>query len=140
MPRLHRIAATADTSCRGVYVAGVRMSVVRQYRFEAAHRLPWHPGKCNRVHGHSYLLEVEVAGPLDDRGVVMDFAEVDAVVAEHVLDGPDGLDHADLNDTLANPTAELLAAHIAERLAGAGLAWSRLRLWETADGSVVVER
>lgn len=118
----------------------MRTIVVRRYRFEAAHRLAWHLGKCNRVHGHSYVLEVEVAGPLDDRGVVMDFAEVDAVVAEQVLTGPHGLDHTDLNDTLENPTAELLAIHIAERLTSAGLGWSRLRLWETADGSVVIER
>lgn len=118
----------------------MRISVVRRYRFEAAHKLPWHPGKCSRVHGHSYVLEVEVAGPVDARGVVMDFAEVDAVVGQQVLDGPTGLDHADLNDRLANPTAELLATHIGERLVAAGLNWSRLRLWETEGGSVVLER
>jgi len=54
----------------------MRISIVRRYRFEAAHTLPWHPGKCSRTHGHSYVLEVQVAGELDNRGVVMDFAEV----------------------------------------------------------------
>lgn len=118
----------------------MRIGVVRRYGFEAAHALAWHPGKCRRVHGHSYVLEVEVAGSLDERGVVLDFAEVDAVVEEHVLGGPDGLDHVDLNDRLDNPTAELVAVLIGERLDGAGLPWTRLRLWETADGSVVLER
>jgi 6-pyruvoyltetrahydropterin/6-carboxytetrahydropterin synthase len=118
----------------------MQVSVVRRYRFEAAHTLPWHPGKCSRVHGHSYVLELEVSGPLDERGVVMDFAEVDAVVEEHVLDGPDGCDHANLNERLDNPTAERVAILIGERLDLAGLAWTKLRLWETADGSVLLER
>jgi len=123
----------------------VAISVVRRYRFEAAHRLAWHPGKCRRLHGHSYVLEVEVAGPLDDRGVVIDFDEVDEVDevvagAGAVLGGPDGLDHADLNERLPNPTAELVAVLVGERLDAAGLRWSRLRLWETEDGSVVLER
>lgn len=118
----------------------MRISVVRRYTFEAAHTLPWHPGKCSRVHGHSYGLEVAVEGPLDERGVVMDFAEVDAIVSRHVLDGPDGLDHCDLNGRLDNPTAERVAVLIGDRLDVAGLAWSRLRLWETEDGSVVLER
>lgn len=70
----------------------------------------------------------------------MDFAEVDAVVGGHVLEGPEGLDHADLNERLDNPTAERVAVLIGERLDRAGLAWTRLRLWETADGSVLLER
>lgn len=86
------------------------------------------------------MLEVEVSGPLDDRGVVMDFAEVNQVVATAVLYGPDGLDHSDLNEQLPNPTAELVVGHIGERLDAAGLRWSRLRLWETGDGSVIIER
>jgi 6-pyruvoyltetrahydropterin/6-carboxytetrahydropterin synthase len=115
----------------------MRTTVARRYRFEAAHRLPWHPGKCSRVHGHSYILEVRVTGDLDERGVVMDFAEVDAVVDKHVLGE---LDHTDLNDVLDNPTAELVAAWIGARLSAAGMPWSSLRLWETEDGSVLLER
>jgi 6-pyruvoyl-tetrahydropterin synthase len=41
------------------------------------------------------VLEGEVSGELDDRGMVMDFADVDNVVVPSVLDGPDGLDHAE---------------------------------------------
>lgn len=115
----------------------MNMMVVRRYRFEAAHRLSWHPGKCNRLHGHSYVLEVRVKGEVDKRGVVMDFAEVDAVVDQNVLAV---LDHVDLNTVLENPTAELITVWISERLDAAGLPWSSLRLWETRDGSVVLER
>jgi 6-pyruvoyltetrahydropterin/6-carboxytetrahydropterin synthase len=115
----------------------MHMTIARRYRFEAAHQLPWHMGKCRRLHGHSYMLEVHVTGSLDERGVVMDFAEADAVVNEHVLCV---LDHAHLNEVLDNPTAELVAAWIGGRLDAAGLAWSSLRLWETEDGSVLFER
>jgi 6-pyruvoyltetrahydropterin/6-carboxytetrahydropterin synthase len=113
------------------------MSVVRRYRFEAAHRLPWHPGKCRGVHGHSYILEVTVTGSLDERGVVMDFAEVDTVVNGEVLRV---LDHTNLNDVLENPTAELIISWIGKALDAAGLAWSSMRLWETEDGSVRLDR
>lgn len=119
------------------YRAGVRVSVVRLYRFESAHVLPWHPGKCSRLHGHSYRLEVSVQGDVDDRGVVMDFAEVDEVVERCVVGE---LDHRHLNDVLENPTAERLALYAGERLTAAGLPWTVLRLWETEGGSVVVER
>ena len=115
----------------------MNMMVVRRYRFEAAHRLSWHPGKCSRLHGHSYVLEVRVEGDLDERGVIMDFAEVDAVVDQHVLAV---LDHSDLNTVVENPTAELITVWISEQLDAAGLRWSSLQLWETADGSVVLER
>lgn len=111
------------------------VTVVREYRFEAAHHLAWHPAACRRVHGHSYRLEVAVTGPLDERGVTLDFAEVDAVVAEAVLAV---YDHRDLNEVLTNPTCELLAVDAMGRLAGSGLPVSWLRLWETERGSALV--
>ena len=86
------------------------------------------------------MLEVKVSGELDDRGVVMDFMEVDKVVVDSVLQGSDGLDHAYLNERLTNPTAELVLVLIGETLDAAGLPWTRLRLWETQDGSVILER
>jgi len=120
-----------------LYDAWMHMTVARRYRFEAAHQLPWHPGKCRGLHGHSYVLEVHVSGSLDEHGMVMDFGEVDTVVDKHVLCV---LDHTHLNEVLDNPTAELVVAWIGERLDTAGLAWSSLRLWETEDGSVLFER
>lgn len=113
------------------------MSIVRRYTFEAAHRLEWHQGKCRELHGHGYVLEVEMAGPLDDRGVVADFAELDATVEEHVLRR---LDHHFLNDLLPNPTAELVVCAVGGWLDGVGAGWSTLRLWETERGSVVLRR
>ena len=114
----------------------MQTSIVRRYRFEAAHQLSWHPGKCASLHGHSYVLEIEAKGELDQRGVVMDFSELDALI-DPILEV---LDHSFLNDRIANPTAEVVAQWIAEQLEPTAVNWSRMRLWETDDGSVVIER
>jgi 6-pyruvoyltetrahydropterin/6-carboxytetrahydropterin synthase len=103
------------------------------FTFEAAHRLPWHPGKCAGLHGHSYRLDVTVAGPLDDNGIVMDFDDLHAVVHGQVIDQ---WDHSDLNLILDNPTAELLANRAWELLAEAGIPLIGIRLWETPQSWV----
>lgn len=107
--------------------------VIRAFSFEAAHELPWHAGKCKRLHGHSYRFEVTVEGPLDDNGIVIDFDDVKRVVQAEVIDR---YDHQYLNDLLENPTAERLAWDVRERLQAAGLPVAALRLWETPDSSV----
>ena len=114
----------------------MRTSVTRTFTFEAAHQLPWHTGACRELHGHGYRLEVTVAGPLNDDGIVVDFAEVGTVVEREVIAT---YDHRFLNDILDNPTAELIAHDTWKRLEAAGLAVSRVRLWETADSYVEIE-
>jgi 6-pyruvoyltetrahydropterin/6-carboxytetrahydropterin synthase len=111
------------------------VTVTRSFTFDAAHVLSWHPGKCSRLHGHTYRLEVSVTGPLDSNGVVVDFGEIKKTVAAAVLEP---LDHSLLNDTVDNPTAERLAVHILGELQQAGLSPSAVRLWETADCSAEV--
>ncbi|MBW3668501.1 MAG: 6-carboxytetrahydropterin synthase QueD [Actinobacteria bacterium] len=111
----------------------MRTRVTRSFAFEAAHELPWHPGKCKRLHGHNYRFEVTVEGPLDERGVVIDFDDLKRMVETEVVDR---YDHRYLNDFFDNPTAELLAQDVWKRLEAAGLRVARLRLWETSDSSV----
>ena len=111
----------------------MRTRVTRSFSFEAAHQLPWHAGKCKRLHGHHYRVEVTVEGPIDDNGVVIDFDDVKSVVQAEIVER---YDHQYLNDFLDNPTAELLAHDVWKRLAGAGLHVVALRLWETPDSSV----
>jgi 6-pyruvoyltetrahydropterin/6-carboxytetrahydropterin synthase len=111
----------------------VRTSVTRTFRFEAAHQLPWHEGKCQHLHGHSYRLEVTVEGPIGPNGIVIDFADLRAVVEREVIDR---YDHRFLNDLMDNPTAELIAHLIWKSLEAAGLAMARVRLWETDDSMV----
>ena len=52
------------------------MRVAKRFRWEAAHRLPWHDGACRNIHGHSYRMEVVVEGPVDTQGMVIDFKDV----------------------------------------------------------------
>ncbi|TML41352.1 MAG: 6-carboxytetrahydropterin synthase QueD [Actinobacteria bacterium] len=111
----------------------MRARVTRCFSFEAAHHLPWHPGRCRRLHGHHYRLEVTVEGPLGDHGVVMDFDDLSTVVEREVVEP---WDHQLLNDLIENPTAELLAQEAWKRLEAAGLNVVGLRLWETPDSAV----
>ncbi|HVM10303.1 MAG TPA: 6-carboxytetrahydropterin synthase QueD [Acidimicrobiales bacterium] len=115
----------------------MRTSVTRSFTFEAAHQLPWHPGKCQRLHGHSYRLEVTVDGPVGEQGIVVDFGDIKEVVRRDVIAR---YDHQYLNDLMENPTAELLAHEIWKTVEAADLPVSRIRLWETADSWVDVER
>jgi 6-pyruvoyltetrahydropterin/6-carboxytetrahydropterin synthase len=106
----------------------LQTSVTCTFTFEAAHLLEWHTGRCRNLHGHSYRLDVTVAGPLDANGVVVDFDELSAVVHREVIDR---WDHRYLNDLVDNPTAEVLARGAWELLASAGLRPAAVRLWET---------
>jgi 6-pyruvoyltetrahydropterin/6-carboxytetrahydropterin synthase len=87
----------------------------RTYTFDAAHRLPHVPAghKCGAMHGHSYRVTVVVRGSVDAMGWVCDFADLDAVARPVMA----RLDHSTLNDTLPNPTSELLCAWLLRELA-----------------------
>jgi 6-pyruvoyltetrahydropterin/6-carboxytetrahydropterin synthase len=113
----------------------MRTTVSRTFHFEAAHQLPWHEGKCRNLHGHSYRLEVTVAGPVGPNGIVIDFADIRTIVEREVIER---YDHRYLNDLMDNPTAELIAQEIWQQLHVAGLAVDRVRLWETEDSMVEV--
>ena len=111
------------------------MKVRRRFGFEAAHRLPRHPGKCRELHGHSYVLTVTVERPVDEAsGMVLDFAELGDVVRREVVAQ---VDHRCLNDLLENPTAERMAEWAWERLVGVLPGLDEVELHETRDCSVV---
>lgn len=89
----------------------------KSFQFEAAHRLPHLPPehKCWRLHGHSFMVEIAVAGPCDERlGWLMDYAEL----KEAFRPLWEQLDHRYLNEVpgLENPTSENIARWIWERL------------------------
>ena len=95
-----------------------RVIVGRETRFSASHQLPNVPAghKCARCHGHSYRVQIEITGPVvEPTGWVWDFGMLDGVMRQLVFDA---LDHRHLNDIrgLENPTAENLAAWVAERM------------------------
>lgn len=57
-------------------------SITKKIRFEAAHRLLNHAGKCRYLHGHSYVAEITVEAQTltSPSGMVMDFAEVKGLI------------------------------------------------------------
>lgn len=116
------------------------------FRFEAAHQLPGHKGKCANLHGHSYRLEITVRGPIketlgeSDTGMVMDFGDLSRIVRSLIIEQ---LDHQNLNEaTGIHTTAENIVHWIWERLV-AGLDESllyRIRLWETESSFVEITK
>ena len=132
------------------------MRLTSRYRFSASHRLDTAAltpeqnrelyGKCNNPHGHGhdYLLEITVDGPVDESGQVVNRDAMDALVRERVLSR---VDHKNLNldiHELAGSvtTTENLATLIRTALSGG---WSlparlaRVRISETARNTFELE-
>ena len=106
----------------------------RTFRFEAAHLLPNLPDghKCRRLHGHSFRVDVAVRGEVDPVvGWFIDYADL----VEAFRPIRDRLDHYYLNEIegLENPTSEVLAAWIWERLAPRLPGLWRLAIHETCN-------
>lgn len=96
----------------------MRVELTKTFRFEAAHRLPHVPAdhKCFRMHGHSFQVDVTVAGEVDPAtGWLLDYAEITAIVEPLLLRE---LDHRALNEVagLENPTSEVLCGWLWRRL------------------------
>lgn len=124
------------------------LSITRSFRFEAAHRLCLPHltteenqtifGPCARIHGHSYRLEVTLAGVPDIHGWIMNFSELKEIVHRHVLSE---YDHACLNEVpdykAQLPTAENMAKTIFFRLKphleGSHFHLLRICLYETEN-------
>lgn len=87
----------------------------KTFRFEAAHRLVDHDGKCARLHGHSWVFRLFVRGASlnesgEKRNMLIDYADIGAAGRAIV----DLLDHQDMNEVLlcSMPTSEYLARYI----------------------------
>jgi len=82
--------------------------------FCASHQLRNYKGKCERLHGHNFGVQVEVEGSELDPEVeiLVDFGELKRITREAVGD----LDHAHLNDlppfAVHNPSSENIARHL----------------------------
>ena len=95
----------------------MHVRLTKSFSFEAAHWLPTFPEghKCRRMHGHSFHVDVIVAGEVEEEhGYLMDYGEIKRAI-EPVRER---LDHYLLNEIegLENPTAENLARWIWNRL------------------------
>jgi len=130
---------------------GLKVAMGRRYRFAASHRLhnaslseaENHEiyGKCNNPqgHGHNYVLEVLVSGPVDAAtGMIANLADLDAFVEKQVLRD---YDHKSFNEDVATfrevvPTTENLCIDIFQRLRTFPQAkLERIRVEETGNNS-----
>ncbi len=111
-------------------------TIFKDFNFAAAHRIRGHTGGCENVHGHNYKVRVYVqAEELDELGMVIDFSDLKALLAEIL--GP--FDHRLINEIppfdRRNTTAELLSEYVyrqvEERLTEERIWVSRVEVWES---------
>src|SRR5882672_11216230 len=137
------------------------MELSKTFTFEASHVLPRHPGRCHRLHGHSWRLVVYVEGQVNDHtGFVMDYAEIGDYVKPlierldhrhlgswgHILTDVEKWEERDTHDDWRvpglpfrfYPSSENLIVWIAEQLQD--LPWSKLELNETCTSSCTLTR
>lgn len=56
------------------------VQIAKEFRWEMGHRLMFHNGGCQNLHGHSYRLRVTLHGSVGDDGMIMDFSELKKIV------------------------------------------------------------
>lgn len=129
----------------------MKTTLNRRYRFSASHRLHsakfsdaenWKIyGKCNSPygHGHNYVMEVTVSGPVDgETGMVVNLVDLDGYVQREILEG---FDSVYLNEDVAEfkevvPTTENLCKELFRRMTKFSLAKvERVRVEETSLNS-----
>ncbi|MGC9435128.1 MAG: 6-pyruvoyl trahydropterin synthase family protein [Methanomicrobiales archaeon] len=121
--------------------------IYKEVFFEASHRLLHYDGKCARLHGHQWRVQVWVDGPVDaETGIVVDFNCIKDVVHrfDHqvILNREDPMvsclsQFQEVITTVGDPTSEVLAGVIAELIGEACRtvhpdAWvAKIRVWES---------
>lgn len=99
-------------------------------RFSAAHFLREYRGKCEKVHGHTFQVEVRIeVSELDPTGLGIDFAVIKEKLASVLPD------HKLLNDVYDfNPSAENLARRIFQEMKPF-FPVRAVTVWESEDAS-----
>mgnify|MGYP001820686582 FL=1 len=116
------------------------MEIWKEFSFDAAHLLPNVPEghKCRRLHGHTYTVRIYVRGEPDENvGWIVDFGDI-----KEAFDPiRERLDHYYLNEIagLENPTAEMLARWIWQRLEPRLEGLSRIEIQETCTSGCTYE-
>jgi 6-pyruvoyltetrahydropterin/6-carboxytetrahydropterin synthase len=135
----------------------MKTTITRRMTFSAGHRI-YNPelsdeenlevfGPCSNPngHGHNYVLEVSVTGPVDAKtGMVMNLKKMKAIIEREIIAK---VDHRNLNADVGFmqgviPTTENLAAKIWEVLDGEfpNEMLSRVVVWESENNRVEIGR
>ena len=145
-------------------IALTQLSLIRQLKFCAGHRLYRHESKCAFFHGHNYRVDIEVVGlnggtEVDSVGRVVDFSLIKQRMLAWLDDNWDHaflIFHEDDNALAAirmveptkyfvmpaNPTAENMARYLLEVVAPAvlgdlGVVARKVCVWETDEACAV---
>ena len=120
-------------------------TIFKDFTFAAAHAIRGHTRGCQNLHGHNYRVRVHLqAERLDALGMVLDFADLKAIMQEVV--GP--FDHRVINDIPPfderNTTAELLSEYVYEEVARRlpdrdRVRVARVEVWENDTACAVFE-
>lgn len=79
------------------------LKITKEFKFEAAHMLHdergnYNYGKCENLHGHSYILKVSLfANTPGENGMIMNFTQLKKMINELIIDK---VDHSFLNETI----------------------------------------
>ena len=130
-------------------------TIVKRVVFDAAHILTNHRGLCKNLHGHTYRVDIALAGDVDDNGdMIMDFKDLKSVAEEIICER---FDHAFIYNTNSpgereiaavveknnmrtvaitfRSTAENLARYFYEELKSRLPALVSVKVWETDTSS-----
>ena len=131
---------TVDNLLDEIKFGSKRAWIGKRFHFDAAHFLPLHRGKCANLHGHRWFLDLELEGPINSEGMVIDFGLLSPYI-ETILSK---LDHNELNKEVANPTAENLCWYLTNQIS---INWPRdfpfltlslVKVWETDTAFAMV--
>jgi 6-pyruvoyltetrahydropterin/6-carboxytetrahydropterin synthase len=120
----------------------MRCTVGKQFDFPAAHRNLSHEGHCNRLHGHTWTLEVIVRGLVQadgpSKGMVVDFGDIKEAYRKVI---EPYVEHQNLNETLDLPeyTTEYIAHWIFTQLRRELPDLHAVKLWEGNTSYATVE-
>lgn len=109
----------------------MKVKLYLKRKIAASHYLPDYAGDCSKMHGHTWLVEVWLEGPVNPTtGMLVDFRLVKNII--------DTCDHCTLNDVLPEeylpPTAEHLALYFLDTIPYA----VKVRVWESDNCMVEV--
>ena len=116
-----------------------------EQRIEAAHNLREYHGICERLHGHSWKIEVFVRAPkLDHEGLAIDYLQVKKALAEILHDW----DHNYINNIppfdKVNPSSENIGTYIYDemcKVVDGEKSWvEKILVWEGPEYYSVCER
>ncbi len=127
----------------------MRTRIYKEVFFEATHRLIHYRGKCFRLHGHQWRVQVWIEGTADERtGIVLDYNCIKEVVGQFdhqvILNAEDPMVASieafhPVVTTPGDPTSELIAALIADMIdaeaerQGLDARVAKIRVWESTS-------